>query len=217
MVYGYFGKLYEVVLYIGYFDINERNISLDEQRCVVSLYAKETNVNPDISFCSSDFKTIFSRVNSEGHTVIVPNIVCLGNKLEDIKDNLSMLFSKKLSLISIKEKFFLKPEKNIQLLIDGVNLAINIRASMVSTITKKALCDKKTSGAKLGFPLGQKKKNTITERNKHKISQMFHDGKSKQEIAKEIGCSISLISKYFQVNSQLKTTMKGKNKKNCQT
>ena len=75
---------------------------------------------------------------------------------------------------------------------------------MVSTITVNALKKRKEEGKALGRCVGYRSSCTILERNKDKITQMYHEGKTKQQIADELGCSIGLIFQYLRDNPEIK-------------
>lgn len=72
----------------------KKNITIDDQKSIVMSYINKHQMNVDIFFSSADFSSIIAQINSENHTIIVANIACLGNKLEN-------LMSSKLDLISI--------------------------------------------------------------------------------------------------------------------
>jgi len=197
-----------LILIVGYLDNSSKNISPDTQRDIVNQYAREKGFDIDVFFAEADIQNIKNNINSQKNTLIVANIACLGNKLATIVENIEFLVSNGFELISVKESLQFDNSKETKQLLNGVKLSIDIRNSMVSTITKKALKDKKDQGAILGFVKGQKCKSTILERNKYKIIQLYHEGKTKKQIAKTIGCSISLIFKYLQQYPELKTKMR---------
>lgn len=189
---------------IGYLDNNQRNISTDEQRDIVNQYARDNAYNIDIFINDPDIKNIKDNINSKKNMLIMANIACLGSKLAIIVENIEFLVSNGFELISVKENLKFDSSNETTQLLNGIKLSIDIRNSMVSTITKKALKDKKDQGAILGFVKGQKCKSTILERNKYKIIQLYHEGKTKKQIAQTVGCSISLIFKYLQQYPELK-------------
>ena len=197
-----------LILIVGYLDNSSKNISPDAQRDIVKQYTREKGFDIDVFFAEADIQNIKNNINSQKNTLIVANIACLGNKLATIVENIEFLVSNGFELISVKESLQFDNSKETKQLLNGVKLSIDIRNSMVSTITKKALKDKKDQGAILGFVKGQKCKSTILERNKYKIIQLYHEGKTKKQIAKTIGCSISLIFKYLQQYPELKTKMR---------
>ena len=150
-------------MFIGYFDETKRNITVEDQKSIVDSYINEHKINLDIVLSSSDFGSIFENINTPKHTIIVSNTTCLGNKLERINANFKKLLPLKLELISVKENLHLRSDENLSAMIEGINLAIKIRSSMTSTITRQALNKKREQGYKLGRDFGFKKKRYIWE------------------------------------------------------
>ena len=196
-------------MFIGYFDESKRNIAMDDQKSIVSSYINERKINLDIVLSSSDFSSIFENINTPKHTFIVPNIACLGNKLEDINDNFKKLIPLKLELISIKENLHLKSDENLSAMIEGINLAIKIRSSMTSTITRQALNKKREQGYKLGRDFGFKKKRNIWEGKEEEIKNKLMSGMSRLRTAKEVGISIGSLYNYLKINPELKNITNG--------
>ena len=196
-------------MFIGYFDESKRNIAMDDQKSIVSSYINERKINLDIVLSSSDFSSIFENINTPKHTIIVPNIACLGNKLEDINDNFKKLIPLKLELISIKENLHLKSDENLLAMIEGINLAIKIRSSMTSTITRQALNKKREQGYKLGRDFGFKKKRYIWEGKEEEIKNKLMSGMSRLRTAKEVGISITSLYNYLKINPELKNITNG--------
>ena len=191
-------------MFIGYFDESKKNIAIDDQKSIVMSYVNEHQMNVDIFFSSTDFSSIIDKINSENHTIIVANIACLGNKLEKIKDNLENLMSPKLDLISITEEMHLKSDDTLSEAIDGINLAIKIRSSMISTITKKALNRKREQGYKLGRDFGYKHKRYIWDGKEEEIIKKLKSGLSRLKTAKEVGISIVSLYNFLKLHPELK-------------
>lgn len=196
-------------MFIGYFDETKRNITVEDQKSIVMSYVNEHQMNVDIFFSSTDFSSIIDQINSENHTIIVANIACLGNKLEKIKDNLESLMSQKLDLISITEEMHLKSDDTLSEAIDGINLAIKIRSSMLSTITKEALNRKREQGYKLGRDFGFKNKRYCWNGKEEEIKNKLLSGMPRLRIAKEVGISIVSLYNYLKLNPELKNMTSG--------
>lgn len=191
-------------MFIGYFDESKTNITMDDQKSIVSSYINERKLTLDIIFSSSDFSSILENINTPKHTIIVPNIACLGNKLEKINDNFKKLIPLKLELISIKESLHLKSDENLSAMIEGIDLAIKIRFSMTSTITRQALHKKRAQGYKLGCDFGYKHKRYIWEGKEEEIKNKFLSGMTRQQTADEVGISITSLYNYRKLNPELK-------------
>ncbi len=188
---------------VGYLDASDRNVSIEEQRQVVEEYAHASNFAIDV-YSSGEISELLNSLQTSGHTLILANIVGLGNSLSAIKDNIKLLLSKGSNLISIKEDLVVKPNQEIEWLIKGMELSIDIRNSMVSTITKKALNDKKSKGYKLGRDFGSKNKKYIWEGKEEEIKQMLLSGYSRKQTATETGISIVSLYNYLKQNPELK-------------
>lgn len=185
-------------MFIGYFDESKKNTAIDDQKSIVVSYINEHNLDVDIFFSSTDFSSIMDQINSKNHTIIVANIACLGNKLEQIKDNLENLMSQKLNLISVAEEMHLKSDDDtLSEAINGINLAIKIRSSMTSTITRQALNKKREQGYKLGRDFGIKNKRYIWEGKEEEIKNKLLSGMSRLRTAKEVGISVVSLYKYL--------------------
>lgn len=192
-------------MFIGYFDESKKNTAIDDQKSIVVSYINEHNLDVDIFFSSTDFSSIMDQINSKNHTIIVANIACLGNKLEKIKDNLENLMSQKLNLISVAEEMHLKSDDDtLSEAINGINLAIKIRSSMTSTITRQALNKKREQGYKLGRDFGIKNKRYIWEGKEEEIKNKLLSGMSRLRTAKEVGISVVSLYKYLKLNPELK-------------
>ena len=195
------------ILIIGYLDKSPKNIGLDAQRDIVNQYAQSEGFSVDVFFSDSDIKNIKSNLNTKENTIIIANITSIGHKISQIADNIENLISENFRLISAKENLSFDNSKQTKVLLKGVRLSIDIRNSMVSIITTNALKRRKQEGKVLGFPAGRKKKSLL-EQHKYKIMQMLSQGKTKNEIAINIGCSRGLIFKYLHDHPELKTKMR---------
>ena len=189
---------------LGYLDCSQKNISIDMQRDIINQYTRENLCDVDVFLNEPDIKNIKDNINFKENTLIMANIACLGSKLATIVENIEFLTSNGFELISVKENIkFDSSEENKQL-INGIKLSIEIRNSMVSTITVNALKKKKDDGKVLGRCFGYRSTSTILERNRDKITKMYHEGKTKQQIANELGCSIGMIFKYLKEHPEIK-------------
>lgn len=196
-------------MFIGYFDETKRNITVEDQKSIVMSYVNEHKINLDIVLSSSDFGSIFENINTPKHTIIVSNITCLGNKLERINANFKKLLPLKLELISVKENLHLRSDENLSAMIEGIDLAIKIRSSMTSTITRQALNKKREQDYKLGRDFGFKKKRYIWEGKEEEIKNKLMSGMSRLRTAKEVGISIVSLYNYLKINPELKNITNG--------
>ena len=189
---------------LGYLDCSQRNISADMQRDIINQYARENFCDVDVFLNDPDIKNIKDNINSKENTLIMVNIACLGSKLAIIVENIEFLVSNGFELISVKEDLKFDSSNETTQLLNGIKLSIDIRNSMVSTITKKALDDKRAKGYKLGRDFGLKNKRYCWDGKEEEIKNKLLSGVSKLQTADEVGISIASLYNYLKLNPELK-------------
>ena len=189
---------------LGYLDCSQRNISTDMQRDIINQYTRENVCDVDVFLNDPDIKNIKDNINSKENTLIMANIACLGSKLAIIVENIEFLVSNGFELISVKEDLKFDSSNETTQLLNGIKLSIDIRNSMVSTITKKALNDKRAKGYKLGRDFGHKNKRYIWEGKEADIKNKLLSGMTRQQTADEVGMSVTSLYKCLQLNPELK-------------
>ena len=189
---------------LGYLDCSQRNISTDMQRDIINQYTRENVCDVDVFLNAPDIKNIKDNINSKENTLIMANIACLGSKLAIIVENIEFLVSNGFELISVKEDLKFDSSNETTQLLNGIKLSIDIRNSMVSTITKKALNDKRAQGYKLGRDFGHKNKRYIWEGKEADIKNNLLSGMTRQQIADEVGMSVGSLYSYLKLNPELK-------------
>ena len=194
---------------LGYLDCSQRNISTDMQRDIINQYTRENVCDVDVFLNDPDIKNIKDNINSKENTLIMANIACLGSKLAIIVENIEFLVSNGFELISVKENLKFDSSNETTQLLNGIKLSIDIRNSMVSTITKKALNDKRAQGYKLGRDFGYKHKRYIWEGKEADIKNKLLSGMTRQQTADEVGISIVSLYNYLKLNPELKNMTNG--------
>ena len=189
---------------LGYLDCSQRNISADMQRDIINQYARENLCDVDVFLNDQNIKNIKDNINSKENTLIMANIACLGSKLAAIVENIEFLVSNGFELISVKEDLKFDYSNETNQLLNGIKLSIDIRNSMVSTITKKALNDKRAKGYKLGRDFGLKNKRYCWDGKEEEIKNKLLSGVSKLQTADEVGISIASLYNYLKLNPELK-------------
>jgi len=189
---------------VGYLDCSQKNIDINIQRDIVNQYAQVNACVVDVFFNDQDIKKVKNNINSKENTIIVANIACLGNKLITIVENIEFIISNGFTLISVKENVKFDSSVETNQLLKGIKLSIDIRNSMVSIITKKALDDKKSKGYKLGRDFGLKNKRYCWNGKEEEIKNKILSGMAYLRIAKEVGISVASLYNYLKLNPELK-------------
>ena len=194
---------------VGYLDNSQKNISIESQRDIINQYARDNAFPIDIFLTEPDIKNIKNNINSKEHTIIIANIACLGSKLATVTENIESMIFDGFTLITIKENLKFEPSEETEQLIKGIKLSIDIRNSMVSVITRKALDDKRAQGFKLGRDFGFKNKRYCWNGKEEEIKNKLLSGVSRLRTAKEVGISIVSLYNYLKLNPELKNMTRG--------
>ena len=192
---------------VWYVDNSLKNITADEQRDILKQYAQDNSYSIDVFLTDPDIKSIRDNVSSKNNTLIIANIACLGNKLAIIVENIEFLISGGFEIISIKENLKLDSSEETTQLIKGIKLSIDIRNSMVSTITKKALDKRKSKGFKLGPAFGNKRKKFWSD-FEEPIRKMLSMGMSRQAVADKLNISTTSLYNFIKLHPELKKLKK---------
>ena len=136
---------------VGYLDISENNVNRQEQQALLQDYARSARCRIDAFHCDSDIRNLYQTLQSGRHTVLVANIVSLGSSLRDIRNNLQFLVDNGLSLVSVKEDYTARPNQKTMDILQGFDLALNMRKSMQSIITANSLNRKKAAAWGRGY------------------------------------------------------------------
>lgn len=186
---------------LGYLDKNEKNICVAEQREQIARYVAENTLTVDMFWEDKDVSVLTEKLNTNNHTIIIANIVALGTTLATIKDNIRLFATAGIKVISIKEGLCLNFE-HISEVIQGFELALNIRNSLSSIVTCKALAERKAAGVALGRRTPNR--NRVFDNKEEYIKQKLAKGVTKVQIAKDLGVSQGYLYAFLRVHPELK-------------
>lgn len=191
---------------LGYLDSNKKNIDVESQRQQILSYASETGSEVDMFVQESEIKALRLSLKTNDHTVIFANIVALGASLFQIKESLLILAQLNLTVVLVKERYVWR-SKNLAEILSGLELAIDIRNSLSSIVTKKALADKKASG----FSLGRKSRNKkrVLDDKSDEIIMRKQRGESNLGIARALGVAPTTLYGFYRQHPELKTRFAG--------
>lgn len=193
---------------LGYLDNNEKNIDVEKQRQQILDYASENGLAIDMFVQESEIKALQSSLKTNNHTVIFANIVALGTSLLQIKESVLMLAQQNLTVVLVKECYVWQPD-DLKTIPMGLELVINIRNSLSSIVTKRALDDKKAQG----FTLGRKtrnKKRTLDGKEEEIISRKLN-GESNLKIAQALGVTPTTLYVFYREHPEVKRSIMGEN------
>ena len=210
MIYGYFAcHCEESIVIIGYLDNGQKNISIESQRDIINQYTQDNACPIDVFLTDHDIKNIKDNINSKENTIIIANIACLGNRLATVTENIESMIFDGFTIIAVKENLKFESSEETMQLLNGIKLSIDIRNSMVSVITRKALDDKRAQGFKLGRDFGFKNKRYCWNGKEEDIKNKLLSGMTRQQTADEVGISIVSLYNYLKLNPELKNMTSG--------
>lgn len=193
---------------VGYINSNKKNVDVVTQRQVISDYAKINGLIIDAFYTYDNVSQLAESFQTGGHTILFANIVSLGETLAQVKDNLRILLAKGLKIISIKENLFLIPNENVEILLKGLEYAVEIMKSMTSVVAKQALANKKEQGYRLGRKIGSINKKFIWSGKEDEIKRKLLAGVTRKQVAKDTGMSIFSLYNYINQTPELKQALK---------
>ena len=196
---------------VGCINDNKKNVDAETQRKVISDYALANDLIIDVFYNYDNVSQVTESFQTNGHIVRFANIVSIGENLAQVKDNLRLLLSKNLKIISIKENMILESGKDAEMLLQGLEQAAEIMSSMISVSSKRALADKKEQGYKLGRKTGYRNQKYIWSGKEDEIKQKLLAGVPRTQVAKQTGMSIFSLYNYINQTPELKQALWGKN------
>ena len=193
---------------LGYLDSNEKNIDVENQRQQILHYASENGLTVDMFVQESEIKALQSSLKTNNHTVIFANIVALGTSLLQIKESILMLAQQNLTVVLVKEGYVWQPD-DLKTIPTGLELVINIRNSLSSIVTKRALDDKRAQGVTLGRKT-RNKKRTLDGKEEEIISRKLN-GESNLKIAQALGVTPTTLYVFYREHPEVKKSIMGEN------
>lgn len=186
---------------LGYLDRNGKNLDVETQRQQIIRYAEDNNLKIDIFVQETDICTLHTRLGTYNHILIIANIVALGISLPTIRENIAMFAEMNLTIVSVKEGFIWQSE-DLTAIQQGLEVAINIRNSLSSIVTRRALAECKSQGMKLGRKARNKKR--VFDGREEEIRKKLAKGVTKVQIAKDFGVAQGTLYAFLKSHPELK-------------
>ena len=189
-----------------YLDTSEKNISIDVQQKIVVDYATKYK-NIEIFIKDSDISFLIKSLTENKNTILLANVVCLGKKLKEIRNNIDKLVKKQCTIVLVSENRTISPKKNAKNVIQGLDYALDMRNSLSSIITKKALAEKKAQG----FTLGRKSRNRkrILDDKQDEIILRKLKGETNLQIAQALEVTPTTLYSFYRQHPEIKKLFTG--------
>lgn len=192
----------------GYIRVSTDKQNSENQRFEITRYLKRNNlsekviwIEETVSGTKNHKKRILGKYLEEfgsNDTLVVSELSRLGRSLFDIMTILNDLMTKKVRLISIKEKFELKDDINSQVLAFAFSLSAQIERQLISQRTKEALARVKAEGKILGRPPGRTSTNKKLAEHHDEIIGLLKKKVSKSAIARIYEVNRGTLRKYIE-------------------
>ncbi len=189
-----------------YLDTSEKNISIDVQQKIVVDYATKYK-NIEIFIKDSDISFLIKSLTENKNTILLANVVCLGKTLKEIRNNIDKLVKKQCTIVLVSENRTISPKKNAKNVIQGLDYALDMRNSLSSIITKKALAEKKAQG----FTLGRKSRNRkrILDDKQDEIILRKLKGETNLQIAQALEVTPTTLYSFYRQHPEIKKLFTG--------
>jgi DNA invertase Pin-like site-specific DNA recombinase len=191
----------------GYIRVSTDKQNSENQKFEIAKYLKRNNlpekviwIEETVSGTKNHKKWILGKYlegfgNSD--TLIVSELSRLGQSLFDVMAILNDLITKKVRVISIKEKFELKDDINSQVLVFAFSLSAQIERQLISQRTKEALARVKSEGKILGRPSGRTSTNKKPAEHHNEIIGLLKKQVSKSAITRIYEVNRATLKKYI--------------------
>lgn len=178
----------------AYIKINEPEEIIRAQKQAVSAYARLNGLNIDDYLLSSGLDIAQSLPPHS--TIIVSEIIRLGQTVSEIKNNLEQLLPQHKIISAAENLTFDFSAADFPFILQGMNIALSLQKNVTSYSTRRKLSALKAAGVKLGHPVGKKLKSKLAHQEAE-IKKLLAAGISKAEIARRLNLSRASIYNFL--------------------
>lgn len=135
---------------VAYIKITPDSNDLAYQHNQIIACLKDRNLILDTIQTYSDISEISKDILHAGDTLIIADMLVLGDSLSQIHDNIKNFLQHGITILSVSENCEITPDTKGHFISEGMELLLKIRKSLISNTTSKALARKKAAGVRLG-------------------------------------------------------------------
>lgn len=190
----------------GYIRVSTDKQTTEVQQYEINQYCYRNNLKIDkwIDETISGAKELKKRkINSmlrrlkSGDTIICTEISRLGRSMQIIWKIMDICLSKHVTIISLKEHYFLKDDPMSKFIISVYSYAAETERILISERTKEGMAARKRAGVTLGRPKGAISKTLKLDAVRHRLERDLKAGITKTRIAKKYKVNPSTIYDYI--------------------
>jgi len=196
----------------GYCRVSTAHQTQENQHFAIENFAKQNNISIDIwveEKISSGKKlqdrklgALLKKLKS-GDILITTEISRLGRSLLEVMGILQMCLERECQIWTLKENFRLGADIQSKVLAFAFGLSAELSRSLLRERVRESLARLKSSGKKLGRPVGAQSKVLKLSRNKKRINFLIEKGVSKNEIARIMRVNKGTLYNYLRCASAL--------------
>jgi len=196
----------------GYCRVSTAHQHEENQHFVIENFAKQNNLSIDAwveEKISSGKKlqdrklgTLLKKLQP-GDILITTEISRLGRSLLEVMGILQMCLEQDCQIWTLKENFRLGTDIQSKVLAFAFGLSAELSRSLLRERVRESLARLKSSGKKLGRPVGAQSRILKLSRNKKRINFLMDKGVSKNEIARIMRVNKSTLYNYLRCANTL--------------
>lgn len=190
---------------IAYLNVSTDKQHLDIQREEISKFVEQKNLSVDKWIVEvtgekakqpgAKLEQVLERVK-KGDTLIVTDISRLSRTLYELMEVLTVCLEKGVCIYCIEDRYLFDDTMDVQTVTKAFKLVEEIDHALVSTRTKDALAEMKSSGKRLGRPKGSDSKQSFLDAHKEEVINMLERGQSVATICEHFNVSKNTYYKF---------------------
>lgn len=190
---------------IAYLNVSTDKQHLDIQREEISKFVEQKNLSVDKWIMEvtgekakqpgAKLEQVLQRVK-KGDTLIVTDISRLSRTLYELMEVLTVCLEKGVSVYCIEDRYLFDDTMDVGTMTKAFKLVEEIDHALVSTRTKDALAQMKSSGKRLGRPKGSDSKQSFLDAHKEEVINMLERGQSVAAICEHFNVSKNTYYKF---------------------
>lgn len=190
---------------IAYLNVSTDKQHLDIQREEISKFVEQKNLSVDKWIVEvtgekakqpgAKLEQVLERIK-KGDTLIVTDISRLSRTLYELMEVLTVCLEKGVCIYCIEDRYLFDDTMDVQTVTKAFKLVEEIDHALVSTRTKDALAEMKSSGKRLGRPKGSDSKQSFLDAHKEEVINMLERGQSVATICEHFNVSKNTYYKF---------------------
>lgn len=182
---------------LGYLNSRVKYVSLSTQQEAFHTYTETTKQSVDRYLTDNELDEFdFEKSSDQDIRLIVPNVMLLGRRYEDILKRVQFYMSLNITLYFIKEDLLLEPNE-LSSFSQAIDKCFDIYKSLLSIRNSGIIKDIKDSGRRFGRKTGAKNKTYKLDARKSEIKAALKKGMSRHALARRLNVTAGCLNSYL--------------------